>query len=100
VTSGPPYRADLGGAERLTEAQRTLITQAATLQERTQANMLRGELVDAEQLTRLANAVTRCLARLGKRAPPATRLKASVSVRCGTRNRKRWSAGPHSSRDE
>jgi len=59
---------DLGGAGKLTEAQRTLIAQAATLQvqaERVQAAVLKGELVDVEQLTRLANASMRILSRLG-----------------------------------
>jgi hypothetical protein len=63
------YTSDLGGPDKLTEAQRTLVTQAATLQvqaERMQAAVLRSEPVDAEQLTRLANAATRCFARLGK----------------------------------
>jgi hypothetical protein len=67
------YTSDLGGPAKLTEAQRTLVTQAATLQvqaERMQAAVIRGEPVDAEQLTRLANAATRCLARLGMRAAP------------------------------
>ena len=59
---------DLGGADKLTEAQRTLIAQAATLQvqsERVQAAVLRGEVIDVEQLTRLANAAMRILSRLG-----------------------------------
>jgi len=66
------YSDDFGGADKLTEAQRTLIAQAATLQvqaERVQAAVLRGELVDIEQLTRLANAATRILSRLGLKRP-------------------------------
>ena len=62
------YWDDLGGVDRITEAQRTLIGQAATLQiqsERVQAAVLRGEQVNLEQLTRLANASTRILSRLG-----------------------------------
>jgi hypothetical protein len=62
------YSDDLGGADRITEAQRTLIGQAATLQiqsERVQAAVLRGEQINLEQLTRLANASTRILSRLG-----------------------------------
>jgi hypothetical protein len=62
------YADDLGGANKLTEAQRTLIAQAATLQvqsERVQAAVLRGDVVDVEQLTRLANAAMRILTRLG-----------------------------------
>jgi hypothetical protein len=62
------YADDLGGADKITEAQRTLIGQVATLQiqsERVQATVLRGEQVNLEQLTRLANASTRILSRLG-----------------------------------
>ena len=59
---------DLGGAAELTEAQRALVRQAAAMivqSERMQSAVLRGELVDIEQLTRLANAATRILSRLG-----------------------------------
>jgi hypothetical protein len=62
------YAGDLGGPENLGEAQRALIAQTATLQvqaERVQAAVLRGEQIDAEQLTRLANSVARNLVRLG-----------------------------------
>ncbi len=63
---------DLGGASALTEAQRALVRQAAAMivqSEKLQSAVLRGELVDVEQLTRLANAATRILSRLGiKRA--------------------------------
>lgn len=65
---------DLGGAAGLTEAQRALVRQAAAMivqSERLQSAVLRGELVDCEQLTRLANAATCILARLGiKRREP------------------------------
>ena len=64
---------DLGGAAGLSEAQRALVRQAAAMivqSEALQAAVLRGELVDVEQLTRLANAATRILTRLGiKRRP-------------------------------
>ena len=59
---------DLGGASDLMEAQRALVRQAAAMivqSERLQSAVLRGELVDCEQLTRLANAATRILSRLG-----------------------------------
>jgi hypothetical protein len=59
---------DLGGAGGLTEAQRALVRQAAAMivqSEKLQGAVLRGELVDVEQLTRLANAATRILSRLG-----------------------------------
>ncbi len=64
------YGDDLGGFDKLTEAQKTLIAQAATLQvqsERVQGAVLRGDLIDVEQLTRLANAAMRILSRLGIR---------------------------------
>jgi hypothetical protein len=59
---------DLGGAAGLTEAQRALVRQVAvvTIQsEKLQGAVLRGELVDIEQLTRLSNALSRMLHRLG-----------------------------------
>jgi hypothetical protein len=59
---------DLGGAASLTEAQRALVRQAAAMivqSEKLQGEVLRGEIVDCEQLTRLANAATRILTRLG-----------------------------------
>jgi hypothetical protein len=59
---------DLGGAASLTEAQRAPVRQAAAMivqSERLQGEVLRGEVVDCEQLTRLANAATRILTGLG-----------------------------------
>ena len=76
---------DLGGAASLTEAQRALVRQAAGMivrSEQLQAAILRGEIVDNEQLTRLANAATRILTRLGlkKRAvQPPSRLDAMLN---------------------
>ena len=64
------YADDLGGPDRITQAQRTLITQAATLTvqaERIQASVLKGENVNTNQLTRLSNSVVRILSRLGIR---------------------------------
>jgi hypothetical protein len=70
---------DLGGAAALSEGQRALVRQAAAMivqSEKLQSALLRGELVDVEQLTRLANAATRILSRLGikrqARAAPQT----------------------------
>ena len=65
---------DLGGAAVLTEAQRALVFQAASLVVQSEAlngAMICGELVDVEQQTRVANALGRTLNRLGirKRAP-------------------------------
>src|SRR5277367_6473666 len=59
---------DLGGASHLTTAQGALVRQAAAMivqSEKLQGEVLRGEVVDCEQLTRLANAATRILSRLG-----------------------------------
>ena len=65
---------DLGGEARLSEAQRALVRQAGAMivqSEQLQSAALRGDLVDVEQLTRLANAATRILSRLGiKRSAP------------------------------
>jgi hypothetical protein len=76
---------DLGCAAELSEAQRSLIRQAAALlvqSEHLQAAVLRGETVDNEHLTRLSNAATRVLAQLGikkgKPAEPQTRLDAML----------------------
>jgi hypothetical protein len=59
---------DLGGASVLTEAQRALVFQAAALvvkSESMNGAMIRGEDVNVEQQTRVANALGRTLNRLG-----------------------------------
>jgi hypothetical protein len=65
---------DLGGAAGLTEAQRAIVRQVAAMtvqSEKLQGAVLRGEPVDVEQLTRLSNALSRMLHRLGlKKAKP------------------------------
>jgi hypothetical protein len=61
---------DCGGAVGLTEAQRSLVRQAAMLSvqsEKLQGAMIRGEDVDVEQQTRVANSLARTLSRLGIR---------------------------------
>jgi translation initiation factor 1 (eIF-1/SUI1) len=61
---------DCGGAASLNEAQRALVRQAATLTiqgELLQGAMIRGEPVDVEQQTRVANSLSRSLSRLGIR---------------------------------
>jgi len=63
---------DLGGAATWAEAQRALVRQAAAMivqSEKLHGEVLRGEIVDCEQLTRLANAATRILSRLGLKRP-------------------------------
>jgi hypothetical protein len=60
---------DAGGAAVLTEAQRALVKQAATLtiqSERLQSAMLQGEAVDVGHQLGIANTLARTLARLGR----------------------------------
>jgi hypothetical protein len=60
---------DLGGAAVLTEAQRALVFQAAALSvqsEKLQAAMIRGEDVSDEQMTRVANSLSRLVGKLEK----------------------------------
>jgi hypothetical protein len=64
------YANDVGGVETLTEAQRALVTQAASVQtsaERLQSRIVKGEAVDGEELTRLSNVLARLLAAIGMR---------------------------------
>ena len=68
---------DLGGAAVLTEAQRALVFQAASLVVQSEAlngAMICGELVDVEQQTRVANALGRTLNRLGIKKRAARKL--------------------------
>jgi hypothetical protein len=63
---------DLGGEASLTAAQRTLVRQAAALtvqSEKLQSAMIRGEAIDDEQMTRVANSLSRTIHRLGIRKP-------------------------------
>jgi hypothetical protein len=65
---------DLGGQDKLDEASKVLVRQAAALTVQTEtlhSKIVAGEVVDDEQPTRLANALGRTLQRLGlrKRAP-------------------------------
>jgi hypothetical protein len=67
----------LGGPSSLTEAQRTLIAQAAALTmqaEKLQGAMIRGEDVDVVQQTAVANALLKTLSRLGIRKRAAAKL--------------------------
>jgi hypothetical protein len=64
------YASDVGGVEALTEMQRALVTQAATVQlsaEKIQARVVNGERVDGEELTRLSNVLARLLEAIGTR---------------------------------
>ena len=66
---------ELGGAAALGDAEQALIRQAAAMvlqAEKLQGAAVRGEDIDLEQMTRLSNAATRALTRLGvKRRTPA-----------------------------
>jgi hypothetical protein len=63
---------DLGGQDKLSEQSKILVRQSAALTvqvEGLQSKIVAGEDVDVEQLTRLSNALSRMLHRLGlKRA--------------------------------
>ena len=63
---------DLGGQNKLSEPSKILVRQAAALTvqvENLQSKIVAGEDVDLEQLTRLSNALSRMLHRLGLRKP-------------------------------
>jgi hypothetical protein len=67
------FSADLGGMAALSEAERGLVRQAASLMmraEQLQAAIARGERVDPDELIRLTNTVRRTLAGLAKRERP------------------------------
>jgi hypothetical protein len=59
---------DLGGQDKLSEQSKILVRQSAALTvqvEGLQSKIVAGEDVDVEQLTRLSNALSRMLHRLG-----------------------------------
>jgi hypothetical protein len=61
---------DLGGPDKMTEAERALVRQAAALtvkSEEMQGAIIRGEAVDGEQLVRLTDAATRALTAVRRR---------------------------------
>jgi hypothetical protein len=65
---------DLGGVDKLTEADKALCRQAAAsvvAGERLQTEILSGRDVDLEQLSRMMNITTRLLGRLRTRHKPA-----------------------------
>jgi hypothetical protein len=64
------YAAELGGLEKVSEPQRALCAQAATLQvqvEALQSRVVAGDAVDPELLVRTGNVQLRALAALGLR---------------------------------
>jgi hypothetical protein len=77
---------DLGGAAGLTESQRALVRQAAALtvqSEKLQGAMLRGEAIDDEQMTRVANSLSRTLARLGRKVEKRVTVQDYLAARYG-----------------
>jgi hypothetical protein len=77
------FAADLGGDPiKLSELVKALIRQAAAtivVSEKMQAAIVRGEVVDLEQATRVANTASRCLARLAATRKPWKQQPASVA---------------------
>ncbi|MGJ0426972.1 hypothetical protein [Methylocystis sp.] len=67
------YADPLGGFESLAEDDAAIVRQAAGITMQTelmQAAIVRGEPVDAEQVVRLTNVLTRLLASIKKKHPP------------------------------
>src|SRR5687768_11729967 len=67
------FSRDLGGMSQLTEADRSLVRQAATLtvrSEQLQAAIVRGEPVDPDELIRLTNTARRTLAGIRRKEQP------------------------------
>lgn len=64
---------DLGGLHRLSEAEQSLVRQAASVTmraEQLQAAIVKGERVDPDELIRLTNTARRCLEGIQKRETP------------------------------
>lgn len=67
------FSRDMGGIERLSEAEQTLVRQAASLTmrgEQLQAAIVKGEPVDPDELIRLSNTARRCLEAVQRREQP------------------------------
>jgi hypothetical protein len=70
------FAESLGGAAVLTEAERALVRNAASLtvqSEKMQAAVASGHDVDLEQMTRVSNAAVRVMRALGAKAKPRAR---------------------------
>ncbi len=81
---------DLGGMASLPEAERALIKQAAALTvrlEQTQAAIVNGESVPADEVIRLTSALCRIDDRLRKRAAERNPPPMPARARCGRRTR-------------
>jgi hypothetical protein len=75
---------DCGGADKLSEPTKILVRQAATLTlkvEGLQSKVLAGEDIDLEQMTRLSNALSRALHRLGLRKRVSSKLTVTDNIR-------------------
>ncbi len=67
------FSRDMGGIERLSEAEQTLVRQAASLTmraEQLQSAIVRGEAIDPDELIRLSNTARRCLKAVQRREQP------------------------------
>jgi hypothetical protein len=83
---------ELGGQDRLTQAQLAVVRQAAgvTVQcEAMQTDIVNGKSVDAEQLVRVSNLLARLLGQLGigKTAAPETKPKRTLRDKLAERGR-------------
>jgi hypothetical protein len=78
------FSRDLGGVDRLSEAEQSLIRQAASLTmrgEQLQAAIVKGEPVDPDELIRLSNTARRCLEGIQKREQPKPTLADHLAKR-------------------
>jgi hypothetical protein len=81
------FSRDLGGIDRLSEAEQSLIRQAASLTmrgEQLQAAIVKGEPVDPDELIRLSNTARRCLEGIQKREQPKPSLADHLAKRGST----------------
>lgn len=78
------FGGELGGIENLTEGERSLVRQAATITiraEQLQAAIVRGEAVNPDELIRLSNTARRTLASIAPRLPPKATLTEYLTKR-------------------
>ena len=80
------FASDLGGMQQLSEAERALVKQAASVTiraEQLQAGIVRGETVDPDELIRLSNTSRRLLASIRRRAAPKPTLSGYLATKQG-----------------
>lgn len=80
------YGTDLGGLQHLSEAERALVKQAASVTiraEQLQAAIVRGEAVNPDELIRLSNTSRRLLASIRRRAAPKPTLSGYLAAKQG-----------------